>query len=131
MSSRQRRRFKKERRRAAGLRQRVRRRARLRCLIDAARSRPCTDCGAFEGTERMEFDHVPERGPKRCAVCEATTKLTLLAEIAKCDVVCCSCHEKRERARGRTHGGGDNPCPNEGLAPPKPAAFVARFSPNA
>ena len=44
-------------------------RAKVRAIVDAARDRPCADCGLYEPAI-MDFDHVPERGPKlsRCRI---------------------------------------------------------------
>ncbi len=96
---------------------RKRRIERNKPIVTAARSKPCADCNLFWGAERMEFDHVPERGEKTDAISTLVKCSTarLLREIAICDVVCCACHDKRERARGRTHGGDPRPCPNERL----------------
>lgn len=47
----------------------------------------------------MEFDHVPERGPKlKSVVCSARNGLQteeFKNEIAKCDIVCANCHRIR------------------------------------
>lgn len=92
---------------------RERSKARLAKIIYDARTSACMDCGLFYGTEHMEFDH-REGEKKLFCVGEGKkgTKKALLREIAKTDVVCCGCHEKRERSRGRSHGDGRNPCPN-------------------
>lgn len=78
---------------------------------DAAKTdRPCADCGAVYPYWVMQLDHVPNRGRKsftisltytagrdRRVLC---TRQQLLAEIAKCDVVCANCHSERTHARG-------------------------------
>ena len=65
----------------------------------------------------MEFDHLPEF-EKLFSVgdCRRGYQHTI-NEAAKCDVVCCKCHEKRELSRGRRHGIGrkGRRCPNYGL----------------
>lgn len=74
-----------------------------------AKSVPCTDCSLefpeFNYTV-MEFDHVPERGPKEFNISEGVawnrrslSIETLKAEIAKCDVVCANCHKLRTAKR--------------------------------
>lgn len=93
-------------------------------VIRKARTKPCTDCGLFYGTQHMEFDHL-DSSQKRFCIGDGKHKSMgqLLAEIAKTQVVCCSCHEKREIARGRTHGDGPRPCPNvavRGILKPVP-----------
>lgn len=63
--------------------------------------RGCYDCGIWLPPEILEFDHVPERGAKSFslgACAKPWDRLT--AEVAKCDVVCPTCH------RARTHGRG-------------------------
>lgn len=87
-------------------------RAKKKAFILAARNHPCTDCGMFYGVERMEFDH---RSDKRFNMGEGTAHSwqAIREEIAKCDVICCTCHEKREIARGRQHSrSGPSECPN-------------------
>lgn len=62
---------------------------------------PCLDCGKKFPYYVMEFDHVKSRGKKieelsKMARRQAS-KDEMMAEIAKCDLVCCLCH------RFRTH----------------------------
>ena len=69
--------------------------ARNRAIIDAAKDRPCADCGMRYEPEQMDFDHV--RDIKRANI---STMLhvgleQLLAEIAKCEVRCANCHRVR------------------------------------
>jgi len=69
-------------------------------LVRAAKARPCADCGQTFDPVVMDFDHV--RGEKlftmgagvRCKSTEA-----VLAELAKCDVVCSNCHRLRTKER--------------------------------
>jgi len=59
---------------------------------------PCVDC---ESTDPLvlEFDHVPERGPKlgdvSVMVSNGRPIDVVMAEVAKCDVRCRNCHQKR------------------------------------
>jgi hypothetical protein len=78
---------------------RRRRAAVNRGLISAAKSVPCADCGGRFATEQMDFDHI--RGRKVAAVSQMKTmaRWRLVAEIAKCDVVCVNCHRQRTRSR--------------------------------
>jgi len=85
-------------------------RARARRYIEAQRQRvreeiilpllaqPCADCERSFPHYVMEFDHVPERGPKLFSVGNTShwhNRERLVAEIAKCDVVCANCHRTR------------------------------------
>lgn len=105
---------KKAMRVAANRRHYARRTEKNRKIVLDARTRPCTDCGLFYGTECMEFDHRDGETKSACVGdLKYGPKKRLLAEIAKTDVVCCECHEKREVARGRDHGrAGPTVCPN-------------------
>lgn len=80
--------------------------ARLRALIDDAKRRPCMDCGGVFDTVCMDFDHRPDEA-KRFSISEIRyryiSKSVVLAEIAKCDVVCANCHRVRTY-RKRDHG---------------------------
>lgn len=60
---------------------------------------PCVDCGRSFESCCMDFDHV--RGEKVTGVGQMLTlsEDRIMAEIAKCDLVCACCH------RIRTHGG--------------------------
>lgn len=64
---------------------------------------PCLDCGKFFHPHAMDFDHVPERGPKSFGLYHGHYQSWdgLYAEIAKCDLVCSNCHRTRTKARGR------------------------------
>lgn len=97
-------------------------RARVKVLKDAARARnaklvnglkdnPCTDCGVKYPPYVMDFDHV--RGEKLGDIGDmvgrGTSVANILAEIAKCELVCSNCHRERtfrrlaaRRAAGRT-----------------------------
>jgi hypothetical protein len=60
---------------------------------------PCIDCGIIYDPYCMDYDHVPGRGIKLAnvsrLVLEHKSKDVILAEIAKCDLVCVLCHNKR------------------------------------
>jgi hypothetical protein len=52
----------------------------------------------------MDFDHRPGE-PKRMAVSRMIGRVgtaTMMAEVAKCDIVCANCHRRRTYLR-RTH----------------------------
>jgi len=64
-------------------------------LIRDAKNKPCMDCGQSYPWFVMDLDHV--RGTKRAAVSRLRhfNPKVILAEIAKCDVVCSNCHRLR------------------------------------
>jgi len=78
--------------------------AKIRALQLAAKDRPCTDCGGRWHPLVMEFDHLP--GTVKLADIGSVRGRkwgwrTLAAEIAKCEVVCPTCHRVRTlRRRG-------------------------------
>lgn len=65
--------------------------------IRELKSRPCTDCGGVFHWYVMDFDHV--RGEKLGGVSallqNGKSLSKLMAEIAKCDLVCSNCHRLR------------------------------------
>ena len=73
--------------------------ARGKRIIEAAKAGPCADCGIAYPPHVMDFDHV--RGVKLRAVglLRSGSVERLLAEIAKCEVVCSNCHRERTHQR--------------------------------
>ena len=65
---------------------------------------PCFDCGGHFEPHQMDFDHRDPR-EKRFTLCSGRAALKnraqILAEAAKCDVVCVNCHRLRSRSRHR------------------------------
>lgn len=62
------------------------------------KSKPCTDCGNFYHPVAMQFDHIPERGKKLFEVNMGASnrgQASILAELAKCELVCANCHAVR------------------------------------
>jgi len=82
----------------------LRARARTRAYIDAAKSKPCADCGESYPPYVMDFDH---RGDKEFAIgsvrASSMSIERLQLEIVKCDVVCSNCHRIRTHTRGYTN----------------------------
>lgn len=74
-----------------------------RAVVAAARNGPCTDCKHTYPPYVMEFDHVPERGPKLFAIGQGFqvnyNLQRLETELAKCDRVCANCHLIRAHQR--------------------------------
>jgi hypothetical protein len=71
-----------------------------RALIRRAKQKPCTDCGASYPSYVMEFDHLPAYA-KHFTIGNGTrvTLEALIAELAKCELVCRNCHAERTHAR--------------------------------
>lgn len=75
-------------------------------LLDRLRSVPCVDCGGSFPSCAMDFDH-RDPAAKKYVVRRMRTRTTvevILAEVAKCDIVCANCHRlrtfrRREAAR--------------------------------
>lgn len=65
-------------------------------LLRELKAKPCADCGLSFHWSAMDFDH---REDKREAVSQMVahgyTVDEILAEVAKCDVVCSNCHRFR------------------------------------
>ncbi len=65
-------------------------------ILEDLKSVPCADCGGTFPHYVMEFDHVPERGPKKYNITNgANHRRDWQEEVAKCDVVCANCHKAR------------------------------------
>lgn len=78
----------------------VKQRKLLRQIVDEEKAKPCADCGATFPPICMDFDHAGSA--KDCAVADMVRRTVsvekLLAEIAKCEVVCSNCHRLRTAA---------------------------------
>lgn len=77
--------------------------ARIRAMVNAIKTQPCADCGHTFDPVCMDFDHRP--GEIKVAdiarlSARGGSEAVLLAEIAKCDVVCACCHRLRTKRRG-------------------------------
>lgn len=75
-----------------------RNRAKKLAIVQAIKSGACTDCGGTFHPEAMQFDHV---GEKFAAVSSMLTYGIdrILAEVAKCELVCANCHAVRTHKR--------------------------------
>jgi transcriptional regulator with XRE-family HTH domain len=69
--------------------------ARAREIITAAKNVPCMDCKKRFDLVCMDFDHRPGEVKLFCVGAYRVARDKLLAEIAKCDVVCSNCHRLR------------------------------------
>ena len=79
-------------------------RAARRAFLHELKSVPCMDCGGRFDPVCMDFDHRPGE-IKLMSIGDAASgyksNTKLLAEIAKCDVVCANCHRLRTKSRGQ------------------------------
>jgi hypothetical protein len=73
--------------------------AQRRARIDALKTGPCADCGNVFPPECMDFDHVRGNKAIKVSALVACSAERLMAEVAKCDLVCANCHRIRTRAR--------------------------------
>ena len=80
----------------AGLGGNARRHADFKDFIALAKDKPCTDCGGRFPTVCMQFDH-RDPAEKLFAISQASqrSRAAVVAEIAKCDLVCSNCHAVR------------------------------------
>jgi len=72
----------------------------LKGSIRAAKRGPCMDCGGCFHPDAMEFDHRGD-APKLFSLSRGSRKsqAAIVAEIAKCDLVCANCHRLRSARR--------------------------------
>ena len=75
-------------------------RERVLFLLDYFKSHPCRDCGETDPVV-LEFDHLRDKEFEIASGIHYRAWSAVLAEIAKCDVVCANCHRRRtSRRRG-------------------------------
>ena len=68
-------------------------------LLDFFASRSCADCGEHDPLV-LEFDHVSDKKFSIARGLRDRSLQDLIAEMAKCDVVCANCHRRRTARRG-------------------------------
>jgi hypothetical protein len=71
---------------------------RTRWLLNYFESNPCADCGECDPLV-LEFDHRGDKEFNIGSVFPYRNWASILAEIAKCDVVCANCHRRRTAGR--------------------------------
>lgn len=76
-----------------------RRRKRNREIVLEAKSRPCADCGKTYPYYVMDFDHLGDKVAAVSYLVPSYGPSTIVAEIAKCEVVCANCHRIRSFTR--------------------------------
>jgi hypothetical protein len=71
-----------------------------RNLVNSYLNQPCTDCGVQYPWWVMQFDHLRDKEfGISVGVVNGYSDERLVAEIAKCEVVCANCHSDRTHQR--------------------------------
>jgi len=84
----------------ARVRKRALARERTALLIEYFKSHVCVDCGESDPVV-LEFDHLRDKSLDVGQALPYRSWESILAEIAKCEVVCANCHRRRTgRRRG-------------------------------
>ncbi len=66
--------------------------------------RGCVDCGYYAYPVALDFDHLPEYEKlNRISILKYSSMEKLMAEIAKCEIVCANCHRVRTEVRSGRH----------------------------
>jgi hypothetical protein len=68
-------------------------------IIERAKDVNCADCGDWYPPVCMDFDHVRGVKVRGVGLMVSYSRDKILAEIAKCEVVCANCHRLRTYAR--------------------------------
>lgn len=72
-------------------------------LLDQLRSVPCADCGGTFAQCSMDFDHRDAETKVRSVTRMINGSIDrMMAEVAKCDIVCANCHRLRTFERRRS-----------------------------
>ena len=70
-------------------------------LIEYFQTHPCADCGESDPLV-LEFDHVRSKDIDVSKAMHTRSWAKVMAEIARCQVVCANCHRRRTAHRRRT-----------------------------
>ena len=71
----------------------------FKTLMAGLKSSPCKDCNGRFPPCAMDFDHVRGKKVRHIGAMVNASFLALVAELAKCDLVCSNCHRIRTQAR--------------------------------
>lgn len=75
-------------------------RSQRRSFVNSLKNKPCTDCKNSYPYYVMDFDHLKDKEDSIGHLLYiGASKETLLAEIAKCELVCSNCHRERTQKR--------------------------------
>lgn len=77
------------------------RRAAIASLVRTFKTgKTCTDCGLPHPFWRLDFDHLGSKDVNLSAIAKTGwSNERVMAEIAKCELVCANCHRDRTQAR--------------------------------
>lgn len=69
--------------------------------VNQIKNKPCADCQDWFEPYQMDFDHITDNKVRNVSqmVAMGYSLGKILAEIAKCEVVCANCHRKRTYLR--------------------------------
>jgi hypothetical protein len=72
-----------------------------RNFLWSLKDKPCADCGIKYHPIVMDFDHLPQfkKNHEISRLAKTGDKEAILAEIAKCELVCANCHRMRTLGR--------------------------------
>lgn len=75
----------------------------FRVWYNSLKTKPCSDCGVEYHHAAMQWDHIPgqEKVSSLAQLIHTGSKPKVLAEIAKCELVCANCHAVRTYHRLR------------------------------
>lgn len=79
-------------------------RQRQRELLASIKARPCVDCDRQYPPHVMQFDHLGDKHFTISKMIGVYSDARLLAEVAKCEVVCANCHCERTHWRRSSSG---------------------------
>jgi hypothetical protein len=71
----------------------------MQMLIEYLREHSCVDCGE-DDVMVLEFDHLGDKEFNISGGLRDRSLAALIAEMAKCEVVCANCHRRRTAIRG-------------------------------
>ena len=74
--------------------------ARVVLLVEFLATHPCVDCGEADPIV-LEFDHLADKSFSISRGIRDRNWVSVVREMAKCDVVCANCHRRRTARRGR------------------------------
>jgi hypothetical protein len=97
--------------------------SRVVSLINNLKAGPCTDCGREFPPECMDFDHLDASTKVGRVSTMRGSRLKMLEEVQKCELVCACCHRTRTRTRAEAeqHKRRALTPEEEGAAPSGPA----------